>query len=187
MKKLIILFIATIFLGTVSQANALLLDFDDAYYLGHIDDGIPSSTALEPVYINNLTTLAAGAGPITIGTEDYDRIGSTLTGPFPEAVSTGAVKYDGADQNNNTFNATGFEYILGKYDGPNDGSYVWFFDGGFTEQIELPSFHLNFELSHISAYNANSVPEAATMLLFGTGLIGLAGIGRKHFKKNKLA
>jgi hypothetical protein len=27
------------------------------------------------------------------------------------------------------------------------------------------------------------IPEPATMLLFGTGLIGMAGIGRKKFKK----
>jgi hypothetical protein len=28
-----------------------------------------------------------------------------------------------------------------------------------------------------------AMPEPATMLLFGTGLIGIAGIGRKKFKK----
>ncbi len=33
------------------------------------------------------------------------------------------------------------------------------------------------------AYEGASVPEPATMLLFGTGLLGLAGFSRKKFKK----
>lgn len=41
------------------------------------------------------------------------------------------------------------------------------------------------EVSHLTGYNGSSapVPEPATMILLGTGLIGLAGLGRKRLRK----
>ncbi|MBN2034881.1 MAG: PEP-CTERM sorting domain-containing protein [Deltaproteobacteria bacterium] len=39
------------------------------------------------------------------------------------------------------------------------------------------------ELSHFTGMTGNPVPELATMLLLGTGLLGLAGLDRRKFRK----
>ena len=60
MKKLLVITTAcAMVLGLTVNANALTVG--DAFYIGHINDGIPSSEASEATYINSLLDLAAGA------------------------------------------------------------------------------------------------------------------------------
>ncbi len=165
---------AVVFAALSSVADAALqLTLYDANYVGRIYDAEPSSPTDEVSYINNLITLAAGANVTDIGGSDYDRINSTLAGPFPTAVSTGDQR--GAD-NSTTITLVGtFQYILAKYDGPNWGDEVWYFEDGITGDIEVPQypFGLNqYGVSHISAYNNVAIPEPVSVVVWGCLAIG---------------
>jgi hypothetical protein len=171
--------ILTVVLGLATQVNASLqLTVGDALYLGNIDNGAPADPDDEVGYINILRTLPVGQTDIQIpaGTgELYDRVGSTLAGPFPTAVESGAIHGTLGSNQPNGFNkidlgALSFLYILAK-DG-NAGSFVWYNAAGFTGEIEVPQ-DLNGPaqaggLSHVSFYDGTTViPEPATLFVWG--------------------
>jgi len=78
----------------------------------------------------------------------------------------------------------------GNQEAPSTNLYVNFFDLPAFNKFTMTSTNFAFEADNIAVGNAPAItgdsvstPEPTTMLLFGSGLIGLAGFGRK-FKKS---
>ena len=194
MKKLVAIASACVMVLGLTATNASALAVGDQYFIGHVNDGIPSSEAEEAQYINSLLVLSAGAAaaPCTVPsavTETCDRIGSTLNvSGFADATATGSFKQDTGTPN--SIDVTGFTYLLAKYDATKAGSWVWYVGGltgvqtvpqalGSCGTAKAPS---GCGLSHITLFNPSTVttPDGGlTVGLLGLSMLGLGYLRRR--------
>ena len=188
MNSRFLVFIVAALAAVSASAATINLGIGDTTYVGSVNDGIPSSPANEVIYINTLITRPAGSGDLLIGTETYNRMGSTLFAALPISDLTGALKFDST----NVGDATGFEYVLGKYDAAQAGSLVWYLGGiANLDLVSLPLTYNGHGISHLSLYNATgtpppppppppSVPDGgSTVMLLGIAL-GAIALARRY-------
>jgi hypothetical protein len=76
---------------------------------------------------------------------------------------------------------SGWLYAVVKVDGPNDGWYAYQRTDSDGLGLTVPEGGLlyRYGISHVSFFGSTPVPEPATLLLLGLGLVGVAGIRRK--------
>jgi len=173
----------------VGNVQAALIDLTQSsadYYVGSITPDVPSSEGLEIQYINYLITLSPGITGTSYD-QTFSRAGSII--PVADLASvTGAFGYKEAESildGRWTYNLNSGFYILGKYDADKAGALVWFVDDAkYGDVFTLPARFNDKGLSHLSVYSDGSpVPVPGTLILFGSGLVGLAGIARRKLRK----
>jgi hypothetical protein len=179
LKYLAAIAIACAALGFASQVSALTIG--DSRDLGLIDPNHPADPGDTQGFVDILLDQPLNSGPTTIGDNAYTRTGNDpLAGNYPNAVFDIELQYSNGGVN---LGSTGYLYLLGKYDGPNYGSVVWYV-GGLTGFQTVPNSAFQYGLSHVYAFNGTggtpgTVPDSgSTLILLGTALTGLAAMRR---------
>src|SRR5437763_2071154 len=184
--------LCAIALALGSTAYATTLTIADSRDLGNINPTHPAHPTDSEGFIDIRRAQPAPSGPTTIGANTYIRTANDpLGGVYPAADFAAELSFTqgpgGANSATVDLGSNSYLYILGKYDGPNYGSEVWY-GAGLTGVITLP-FYGNgsqFGLSHVFVFDGTPVTTAdggTTAALLGLALTGLARL-RPRFGRN---
>lgn len=170
MKKIMVvfyMFLLSILLSSFALADAIVADIDPPDINSTYWAGSDQNPSLVGQLVNsNPTTEEAWLEAL---------LGKVYNDPTVNYIT----KIDGSgDKQLTDFDpGVAWDYAIVKY-----GNYwIAYGDTGNDDLLTAGSF--DFGVSHVTLFGGEPIPEPATMFLLGSGLIGLAGYGRKKFLK----
>jgi len=166
------------------NANAnTALTIGDTNTLGYVYYGIPSGDADRSTYVNDLVAFynsgcASGTDCGNAHGQDYFMVnGSPHFGAL--LAGTVAVAAHGTNATGINLGVMGtYTYLFAKYDGPNQGSVVWYV-GNLQGLIDIPSEWNGYGLSGWTLFTASVPDGGATVMLLGAAL-GALGMVRRY-------
>jgi len=182
-KKLALLCTAVCATMFAFSPNTKALTIGDGQTLGYVFFGIPSGDQDRTDYTNHLISMYNN------GITDDVALGQTFHivngAPAFGASLPGAVfAQDGTVTSIDLGSQAGvYIYLFAKYDGPNQGSVVWYV-GNLTGTITIPADWNGYGLSGWTLFNGvgGPVPDGGTtVMLLGTAL-GALGMARRFLK-----
>lgn len=166
--------------------NARALTIGDGNELGQVMFGIPTGDQNIRDYVNAMVGLGLG-GSTTVNGNTVTRSMNDF-GPLA-TIGLPLVRVDTPNPPPGTtsidLGAQGtYLYLFAKYDGPNQGSEVWYV-GDLSGVITIPNFWNQYGLSGYALFGpgGQGVPDGGTtVMLLGTAL-GALGMARRFLKR----
>lgn len=199
MKKVLVLFIALLatitLIGNV-EALSTTFDFENVSNLNDYLDTTYGSNVTSSGFVWYENSSLFGSDVLYAsysgeGVLDFDPLSAASSSLEITSISFTWGVYDGT---------TGYDFVLDVY----DDTYGWRTNIFTRNNVEyqtgssgLITFNPSWQVTRLSFHdsglydigidnltvNDNRVPEPATMLLFGSGLLGMGLLGRRRFKK----
>jgi hypothetical protein len=167
------------------NVSAAALTIGDASTFGYVFLGIPSGDSDRLNYVNHL----AGMTPGTLDSFSGQTFIRTLNNPgpgFPNYTNADPPALNGSSTAIDLGPTAGaYDYLFAKYDGPNQGSVVWFV-GDLSGSMTIPASWTGVGLSRWTLFKEGgreNVPDSgATIVLFSTAFTSLGAV-RRYLKR----
>jgi PEP-CTERM motif-containing protein len=184
MKKLLGCFLCVLLLTFGAQAHALPITIDPAIAPFAIMTGDNPSQSVIDAAISSTLGSSVELYKQNVGGSEVGALASSYETAFyntPSDPSDATISYVGGD----IVGPTAFLLVKDGNQEPawylyNLTSLGW---NGMDDLVLENFWPDQGAISHVSLYGTRSVPEPATMLLFGTGILCLGMFGRKKFKQ----